>query len=444
MNSETNARASDRGASNGGARVMRRALGALLVALCASLVACALFVAYQRRANSNARAVFRVRSRSMEPTQFGPRYVWVCPECGARFPVSIDLESVETVDAQDSPEIANFRQNARFATCPECGRNLVPSASASFRDGDLVEFAPRKPSEPIQRWELALFRDAAGRLTLKRVVGLPGERIAIRSGDVYVDGARPTREFNEILRAATPLKPIQATLEGDARPISKVERVRNDQGEVEERGTPVSNESPIPCWNGVNVAPVEFVRDFILTFVQPGDAPIAIAARRGNDAYLVEYDPASGRVEARRLELSPERAFDALARADFANAETILTRATPPRARRDRADVACFLVDGVFALLVDGEQIAKIPSNDADPPRGGIATPFVLFGREDARDFALFRDVHYSAVGNGETVVPQNRYFVLGDNSPASRDSRFADVGCVVLSGALVKRDERP
>jgi len=47
-----------------------------------------------------------------------------------------------------------------------------------------VTYRLRQP----QRWELIVFRNESGDLVVKRVVGLPGEKIAIsRLGEVYID-----------------------------------------------------------------------------------------------------------------------------------------------------------------------------------------------------------------------------------------------------------------
>ncbi|HZZ71993.1 MAG TPA: S26 family signal peptidase [Pirellulales bacterium] len=116
----------------------------------------------------------RVESGSMAPTVRGPHYEIVCQNCGHRF----------AIDALRPPPTG-------YAACPLCGANHNPLPDAIELGArlyvDRTAFWWRDP----RRWEPIVFRDPlSGQLVLKRVVGLPGETIAIRDGAVFVNGQR--------------------------------------------------------------------------------------------------------------------------------------------------------------------------------------------------------------------------------------------------------------
>src|SRR5262249_33535694 len=84
------------------------------------------------------------------------------------------------------------------AECPNCGFDDLPLDTVSICRGDhlLVNktvFTWRKP----RRWEMVVFRCPAadGKAFVKRVVGLPGESVQLRGGDINIDGeiTRKTR-----------------------------------------------------------------------------------------------------------------------------------------------------------------------------------------------------------------------------------------------------------
>jgi signal peptidase I len=64
----------------------------------------------------------------------------------------------------------------------------------SIRKGDLL-FACRVCGAP-RRGDVVLFTppDSPGRLCVRRVVGIPGDSVEVRRGEVQIDGAAPTRE----------------------------------------------------------------------------------------------------------------------------------------------------------------------------------------------------------------------------------------------------------
>jgi signal peptidase I len=115
-----------------------------------------------------------VSSGSMATTLMGPHRDLRCPDCGMPF----------ACDVADGSETVR-------ATCPNCGRPGIPPDAQIIRgDRLLVDRATYGLRRP-RRWEIALFRcpESASDYCVKRIVGLPGEAIEIRGGDVYVDGA---------------------------------------------------------------------------------------------------------------------------------------------------------------------------------------------------------------------------------------------------------------
>ena len=151
---------------------------------------------------------------------------------------------------------------------------------------------------------------------------------------------------------------------------------------------------------------------------------------------------------------SAGRPFDELTDADFAETtvERVPWNASPPddaNATDGATRFRVFLVDGELVLTRNGAELARFSTDDGNEnATAAIATPFVLLG-DVARAFApgLRRDVHYSSVAAQESTPRRDGetsgYFLLGDNSPASLDSRFGAFGRVA-SDALLFRVASP
>lgn len=403
----------------------------------------------------------------------------------------------------DSPEVRKFRAAARFFPCPRCGFDRVPASTAVFQDGALVEAnasnvdgdsstQPRstqsvknifsvlgsrfkrawngeKNELRPERWDVVVFRAPTGRATLKRVVGLPGETVEIVNGDVLIDGRVAPRTLEQILATATRLDSTQFRRTDDRLTVVASTPIWNDAPldappsdspdfpQTVFEPSPIFNESPTPRWNGDDVAPVEPVRDFVFDFAWSNadgtPTRFRLLALRPNRVFLLDFDETTATISLRSTPLfngktSAGRSFDELSDADFDDAPLDAVPFNVSTNNKSATRFRVFLVDGEFVLTRDGAEIARFSTDDEnDNATAAISTPFVLLG-DVARAFApvLRRDLHYSAVAE-QTPKPRadrsSGYFLLGDNSPTSLDSRFASFG-TVESDALLFRVAPP
>ena len=119
---------------------------------------------------------------SMAPTLLGEHDAWVCVDC--RFPFATGADNIDLAD--------------RPAVCPNCDCRQPWHANVQRKPGDRLKIDARdaRIAAP-RRWELIVFRSPEGspqlapqQHAIKRVVGLPGETVEVRNGDVWIDGAR--------------------------------------------------------------------------------------------------------------------------------------------------------------------------------------------------------------------------------------------------------------
>ncbi|MBN2293823.1 MAG: signal peptidase I [Pirellulales bacterium] len=111
---------------------------------------------------------------SMAMTLLGVHRKVVCQDCGFQF-----KRGVET------------QEPVARAVCPNCGyvNNDISGTADVSGDHVLMDKSVFHFRQP-RVWEVIAFRDPArsNRVMVKRVVGLPGEVISIKHGDVYVNG----------------------------------------------------------------------------------------------------------------------------------------------------------------------------------------------------------------------------------------------------------------
>jgi signal peptidase I len=383
-----------------------------------------------------------VSSGSMATTLLGPHRVARCPDCGMEF----------TCDAESS------RENAS-ATCPNCGRSgieLTPEVVGGDRlFVDRCTFALRAP----RRWEVALFRcpERASDYCIKRIVGLPGEAVEIRGGDVYVDGSiarKPLDHQREIAilvhDSAWSNAASNLPNRWSAEPDSGWQMVDagwqcKSQGPsldwlnyVHWRRTPGApttiEESPIRDEDGYNQTTSRKLNDvtdlmLVCRLSASGKGKLLLKARDGREELQISVRPSTGAIALARngREVQSVQA-----------AAGVLDRPT---------EVVLSLVDQQVVVAVGGQTELIYPYDPPGNEEHAPSQPFsigavglnVLIAR-----LQIWRDVYYTppTKSAASTIchLGPDEYFVLGDNSPISRDSRPWTGGDVLSGSVLIGR----
>lgn len=142
---------------------------------------------------------FVIPTGSMAPTLFGRHKDIVCPECQYHYEVGASEEL-------DHEEGVYLLRRITLATCPNCRFESNIKELPVFKgDRILVNKFPYEIADPA-RWDVCVFKfpENPERNYIKRMIGLPGEAIRIRRGDVYARG-KDEAEFR-IQRKADPNK----------------------------------------------------------------------------------------------------------------------------------------------------------------------------------------------------------------------------------------------
>ncbi|MFQ5957616.1 MAG: S26 family signal peptidase [Candidatus Brocadiales bacterium] len=388
---------------------------------------------------------FKIPTGSMAPTLVGVHKHVACPNCGWDF----------TTDHRGSS-----------ATCPNCLFQLSVYKDKShggnriFVNKFIYDF--NKPN----RWDVMVFKYpladirckecgyvmldkrwvegikcekcGSSRLKLKRknyikrLVGLPGEELQIKNGDVFINGSVAKKPVKIQEKLWVPVYSSMYPPKKETTPSWNVEEQyweKDTDGffldvSQAENSTSFATfaRKVLDSYAYNNMSGADVVGDLRLKLspvVQKGSGGIFLVIERGEDIFKV-YIPVEGSGEKCRLKRSGKLLVEADAFLLWGHKHV----------------VEFAHADGALWLLLDEKRVLFYDYGADSPDYGRKFTNSgVMIGGKDVacrfEDVEVFRDIHYSSdltSGRWGVSAPikigEDEYYVLGDNSINSKDSR--------------------
>jgi signal peptidase I len=377
---------------------------------------------------------------SMAETVLGPHRQVECRACGHRFAVGLE----------------QLPANGQ-AVCGNCGYGDNEVQSLPDRAGhrllvDRTAFVLQKP----QRWELAVFRcpERPDRHCLKRVVGLPGETVEIRRGDVFINGriarkdlaaqravAQLVHQMRPVLpgqpdipsrwRAATIPTHWQRSATGFNVPLSTDRSAPLDWLEYHHPGGGVVQDDV--SYNQRESRVLFPITDLMLSCVvrASGLGSLLLAAGDARHPFEVHI-PNCG-----------------VAMRVWQDARLVAEAPLEPGALDQPVRLELSLVDAQLLVALRDQVRVQYLLGSRNAPPVTAAPRFAVAARGlavELRQLTVRRDVYYTQLarerrgGQHERTLADNEFFVLGDNSPISDDSRCWRPGVGLTHRLLVGR----
>jgi signal peptidase I len=408
---------------------------------------------------------FEVPSASMAPTLLGHHRACLCPRCG--YPVRVGLHPRD-----HGEEVANPRWY-RWAACPNCGATGLAMHQAPVIAGQRLLVNKTAVLWPPRRWEVIVFH-LLGIDLIKRLLGLPGETVAIEDGDLYIDGALCRKTLAEFKTMRIPVfdnnhqpQPMTWAARWEVAPASAGAHPlvgtqlhldashRSDAWqEVAYVHFCLDTHKFLPLvdeysYNGADPRTTTAVHDLMLDCdleVMAGEGVVVLGITDGQDHLLVEMPVMAKQRSPNELTVRKVDDFSFLALQQH-DEKAVLARAGNVSLQPgQRHHVELAFVDRRLTLAIDGAQPFTPLDRPVCGPRPALVRPVALaVGGVKAvvSNIRLFRDVHYTqagtnSVGGAVVRLGPKQYFVLGDNSPRSEDSRYWPNGGAVPAANLL------
>ena len=350
----------------------------------------------------------KISISAMGPSVLGDHFAAACPHCGHEFAIpSFGLPVTPSVE------------------CPSCQQTAVCETKPTIGDRILIDLL----SKP-QRWQLAIFNNPyleteepnePRKPVLTRVVGMPGETIELLAGDVFVNGLRLVKWADEFQylwfphsdfswgKPITGKSPWEQTSDGDG---------------IKLRWSPLIS---VGMYKDVDTATIRIitkprpVRDARLEVwvSDQGTGPVALTWKYAEmQAVVTGHRNKKGiTIEAAgKVVEAPEAMFTESIGIAF------------------RDGVVTALADSKPVVTMELESFKIVDAKQTSPTENARCDLSIQCARQPLRA-TIHRDVHYLTEGSPEQpmrragpgdpyTVPANGYFVLGDDSGISEDSR--------------------
>ncbi len=359
-----------------------------------------------------------VASESMAPTLWGPSATLRCSGCG------IDLRVV--IRGDEPP---------RHVTCFQCGtRQRIETVHVDRGDRVVIDTAAYWFQKP-KRFDWIAFTDDDGSISVKRLLGLPGESIELAHGNLFASGQPIRRSLSQALATSIPV-------DDDRFRKQDVSRWRCDDDswiKIEDGfrcESPKSDADSPLVYHHVQVyqnnRPEQVMDDY------PGNQQVSRQMVPVDDL-IVQMDCSAA--EGAELTISLWVREQVLSVPILRSADgwtTVNTSDTKPKTWRapSRSDdhLTVAHIDGQLWLAINGQSHVVDPIVSDSTPPVDAKQPIAITCRSAEHpvtigNLRVDRDLHWwhpDAIDrwSAATALPERGYFVVGDNVPVSIDSR--------------------
>ena len=379
----------------------------------------------------------QITGASMAETFRGEHFKVRCIDCSFAF----------NCDLKDPPH--DLR-----AVCPNCGFKKIPLVDETVHGGDRVNVNTRAfLDRPPLRWEVVAFQVPTKKdmLSIKRIVGLPGELISIRHGDLFIDG-QVHRKSIEQLRSVAILVHNNDFLPKQSKDLphrwqpglSTSHWKREDAGFTADHkmeGTEESTELDwivyhhLPCLPSLADRAIEspikdnyaynqglsrklhFVTDILFScrLSLKTSHQLGLRIHNGREFCTVIIDQDSQSAKLRRGDVQ-------------------VKQVTLPTDISDAAfNIELAYFDEQLVLAIDRQEVFVYEIQTHTNPLRPTSRPLAIGisrGHAEIRQLRVLRDVHYldperiGLIWSADQRLGDNEFFLLGDNVPISIDSR--------------------
>ena len=405
---------------------------------------------------------FVIPTGSMADTLRGAHFSLTCPKCGYSYNFGFDPRRYGYKKGSIPPHPLNVIPNrlrpGSIPICPLCGEPFDQSDRYWVSNGDriLVLKYIYQFIEPA-RWDVVVFKNPEDPREhfIKRLIGRPGETIEVIDGDVYIDN-QIQRKPDHVQKALwlkafdndyqpedshlerTRRQPFQIPAGTAAWRIDQPKHLFEFDG-AEKFQTLIFNQSRLNrvanfcAYNGPASRNGFIASDLKLSFV---------LTRRGDKGQVAVQLGKYGRIYSGVINFDGTCTIFNGQPGSEMNPDKIIKQAKFQPLIKDRSVTVSFaIVDHTWQLTLGDNKLIEIGPSDPDQwsySRGRHLLPSAaLSGRGDAftlEHITLHRDTHYTNSGGGTIgrgtegnpiTLEKDQFFVMGDNSPLSHDSRF-------------------
>ncbi len=382
---------------------------------------------------------------SMAPHLRGTHFDVICADCRFIFPC----------DAEHLP-------SDNLAACPNCGytNNSLDQAQLLPPDRVLIDRWPLLWSSPQRGDVVAIALPDSRDLAVKRIAALPGERLAIRDGDLFLSGKLNRKSPTEIQsiqllvhdnafrpqkstdlptrwRPLTESSSWQATLSGfHATPANSGDSIDWLQYEhwkctadPRSRGIASFITDNDSYNQGETRRPLNAVTDVLLScrLRTSGPGQLTFTATAGEQRFDLTIEPQKNAT---------------LRQSD----RTLTTQRLRTNLSRRFVRLEFGLCDQQILLVIDGRTIIRHPYERPREPQNEPLHPLAIGTRGlhlEIADLRVWRDIYYldpqglSRPWESPAPLGDREYALLGDNQPVSIDSRHWQPAAIPRSAIL-------